>query len=303
MNVNEFLDIHSSELGLAPSNCEAINLINKARDLVYTMGDYTGTTGYATINIETQCAYLPYNLETLRRAYTGCKNIIVENSGYCSVANDFCKCGCDPVELFAVKTNQQNVLPYDTFSDRNYYFRNHSSKDDGKKVVIRYTDGSGTERNEEVVLSSDNDTKLGYPVNRVSILRKDRTFGMVGMYSNDGTLIHKLYPNEINPRYSKYSFSGCLCDCVVLYGKKRFIPYIDDDYDRMSELDIPTHGLLLAIKAIKSLSGEKEDLKYYANYVKLAGDYLKQEKKDKEQSSQGTHKVEWNPNIPLGVKC
>ena len=309
MKVIDFLEEYKSEIGVSPDSCDAISLINKARELLYPLGEFVGTMGYGTITLtDNKCAYLPYDIETLKRAFTGCKNIVIEDSGYCSMADEFCQCGCSSTDLTAIKTGTFSPLPFDTLNNRAYYFRNISKLDNGKKINISYVDSSGTERTEEVILDRDKPVNLCHPMNHVLSLHKDRTLGIVGLYINPSSgsgkavLIHRIYPKETYPMYAKYSFAGCFCECIVLYGKKRFIGYTNDDYGMEMQLDINPHALVLGIKAIQNLSGAKEDLNFYAQYVKLAKEFLKQEKNDKTTSFSGTRKVQWDVELPTGTK-
>ena len=305
MKIRDFLDTYDEEIGFGVDHCSAIKQINKALALIFPMGDYMGLMGYATIVHCGSCFYLPYNLETAKKAFTGCKNVRVESLGYCQVTDDFCSCGCEAKELTIIKTDEHNPLPFNEYKKGvTYGFKPRSSNDTGKTITVGYVDRSFTEREDVLTLKHKTISKLKNSVFSIKYIYKDKTFGMVDVMESEksDSVIHSLFPAETTPMYSRYSMSGCTCDCIIVYGKKRYIPYQVEEQSLELDTIVNPYALMLAIKANNFLSGEKQNLPYYANHVKLLSDFLKQEKKDKMGSHTGAKRIDWNPSIPLGAK-
>ena len=306
MTLLDFLQTYKEEIGFDETHCSAISYINKGLALIYPMGDYKGLVGYSNIKPLGRCFYLPYNIETAKKAFTGCRNIKVENLGFCQVTDDFCSCGCEKKELVIVKTQEYKPLPIDEFDKGvTYGFKSRSSIDNGKTITVVYVDRQFTERKDVLKLNSKSVSKLSNSVFSIKSIHKEQTAGAVDFVSIIGkteSKIHMLFPRELVPMYSRYSLSGCICDCISIFGKKRFIPFQDSIESLSEDLGgLNPYALMLAIKANNNLSGEKQDLNYYQYYVKLLGDFLKQEKKDNNTSSTGTKQVDWPVEIPLNL--
>jgi hypothetical protein len=309
-SIEEFIEDNEQGLNISKDTCNLLSRINRARRAIYTAGDYEGTMAHGAIRIGcNKCVYLPYELETIRTATTGCQHVVVERASYCSVAPEqYCKCGCDNKELTIVKTGRQNPLPFEmpTNSAR-LGFSAVSSMDNGKKMKIRYISSSGTEAINEGVLNRDEVFTTSSAVASVISLHKQTTLNNVSVLllppdSDDGRIVHCLHPREVNPMYSQYSLKGCVCECIVIYGKKRFVPF--EEGTDLSETMIELNPVAVA-NVMKALSffdkGSKEDIVLYKEWMKLAIELLKLDKVDKQSSYDGGKVVSFNPEISLGA--
>lgn len=310
-NIGTFIEENENVLNKDKNSCGIIRMINQARRFLYPLGEWVGTMTYATINIKCDpCVYLPYEMETAKSASSGCSHINVESNTFCFISEDeYCQCGCNRESMTLVNTDRRSPIPYTINST--IAFMPRSKLDAGKKLKIGYNNDAGTERIDEVILKQRDLVYTSSVASGIRYIKKDKTLGMVDVFElmkggKESKRIHSFYPQETNPTYSLYSFKGCVCECIVIYGKKRFIPYAEPEGDSEDyldiELDISDHALALAIKALEFFaSGSKEDIALYKEYTKLSLEYLRQERKDKKSATFAARPVNFNPDINLGV--
>ena len=305
MNVEDFISTNTQIINRTVESCDIADIINAARSLLYPLGDWSGTMEYGAIPENKSCVVAPYEIETIRSASAGCKHVLVENNSFCFISEDqYCECGCSRESITLVATGRSISLP--AFKSGAVRFIPKSNNDYGRKIRLSYITSSGSEVAEEGVMGENGYTTKN-PVSSFKFIRKDRTEGTVGAFhveplGKTGEKFHTINPRESTLSYSVYSVKGCSCECIIIYGKKRFIPYSKEDI-LDQELDIAPHALALAIKALDLLgSGAKEDINFYQSYVKLAVEYLKAEKKDKKTSMAASHSVEFPVGFSQGSK-
>lgn len=309
-SIKEFVEDNELGLKISVDSCDLLNRINRARRAIYTAGDYQGTMDHGAIKVGcNKCVYLPYEIETVRTATTGCRHVLVERASYCSVAPEqYCKCGCNNQELALIKTGRQYALPFDLPKHGiRLGFSPVSSKDNGKKIRIKYITSSGTEAIDEGLLNRDTPFTTSSAASKVLSISKQTTLNNVSVLAlspneDSGPIIHCLHPRELKPSYSQYSLQGCVCDCIVIYGKKRFIPLeAGTDLDE-TMLDINPSALANMMKALTFYDkGSKEDIVLYQKWTQLAIELLKLDKVDKQGSYDGSKRSEFNPETSLGV--
>ena len=288
MRVIDFLTLHSDIIGSLPTHCDSINILNKARHILWPMGDWRGTMEYAQLNVACQtnpCVFVPFPIETIKGAWHACKPVPVESCGYLLIKtkDDFCSCCC-PEEITLIGNEKQSPIPFEiTNSGYLFGFKLINKDFEGKATItITYLDSSTTEHTQEIVFEKAFKTYL----------LENRAYKITAIYksahpivltSKDGTKLHRFHSNEIEPKYSQYQVSGCPCTCIVIKGKKIFNLYTLDDLN--DPLDLNPHALELIITARRNLKvDDVNSPAIYSAWTKLAREYLEKELEDKYES-------------------
>jgi hypothetical protein len=227
-------------------------MLNLARQLVYPMDDFEGTIDYCYVHCLDGKFTLPYHIETIRNAYDCECRIDIEPGQW--------KPACPPYAirhcLNFVRTDEYVVVPVNLRLGYMYGFRITDLNDAGIKFSVSYMNEGFGAVSEDVTLPStlEDIVWLVDPVVRFYSINKPRTVGYIQLYArspyNQCCLIYNYHPLETCPQYQVYYSNQFFGNCILIRGKKRFIPYTDKDYDM--PLDIKSHdGLRFAMKAIE----------------------------------------------------
>lgn len=300
MTIKDFIDNYSNVTGVGNNVCNSLKYINQARQLVYVLGDFTGTLEWGSIRKNEACVFLPWNLETVRMAWDCYQNINIDNSLFCQISQQsYCRNRGESITL--VKTDRKLSYPF-IFGSSEYLmaFKPCDSRDDGQEIVVTYTNAFGSSYTETITLKRETYTFINNAVNVILAIEKPSCSGIVeaSLFNlmKGRAFRHFIYPQEINPKYDQYSLSSPNCRCVIIQAKKRLIPYTENDLTQ--DIDINPHGLTLALKAIKAMESDAEDaIDKYSKFVKLAGLFLKKETDDQRFNLSPNKVVQTSPVI------
>lgn len=273
ISVREFVDNYASILGVGSDSKCAYELINKARFLVYPLGDWVGTMEYMGFNASKGTMTLPSDMDFIRGARSG--NGIVEIDVGHVTKEIYCCCKANPI---ISKRIGRVYSPFQSTENSPFYAYAVNQNDEGKELRIQYESRKGTKYDETISLIHLQPTYLINIPSKITRISKPVTRGVVaiavGPNHKNPVAISHLSAGDMNPVYTQYCFpcSGCLAIEV----KKRMIPYSIDSADDV--LDIHPEAMSLLISAIKAKDSNKEAWqKDYSASVSLAVNFLRQE--------------------------
>lgn len=248
--VKEYLEDSSDIIGKAPDSCEALEILNKARRLLWAK-DWEGTIGYACVKVENQCVILPSKIAAVKEAWIGPDDNRIaelEDSYYFfidkNLVEEYCRNDCGRPRMAPWG---KIILPGITVNCL-VTFKLTDICDD-VDIDIAYKDSSGGRRNESFQLTEDKDSyTTQYKVNRVIGLKKKEAEGGVDILQFDKKVDYIEY-FETNPSNEVYKVYGGTYDSLVIRGKLRFYKYGTHSYNQ--NLDLNPDALDWAVQAVQ----------------------------------------------------
>lgn len=285
ISVRDFIDTYQNIIGYSADSQCAIDIINKARIIAYSTGDYVGTTTQIGLILCDGCVVIPSNIDSIRNVYACDSSYMVSYNGIPVYKHDYCSCIKDKV---VTKQIDRVAVPFLMGNPSVISIKSINKGDAGKEVVVDYIDSAGTYRKESINLLFQEPVRLQYTVKKVVAIKKPITNGDLIISQCDNN--YKISSRETNPSYAVYKVEGnvCGCKCVVAKAKKRYIKYTLDNLDDM--LDINPEGLTTLISAVKTRDkGDANWISLYSAEVSLATEFFRREKDLEEASDYAFH--------------
>lgn len=302
MTVKQFLIENASSIGGAGSSwddCNALTQLNRARSLLYSLGDWDGLTVYSCVQ---KCSsgklITPWFASEIKSAYTCNGNITIADEEYFRIVSKSC-CG-----------RQVGIIDTETYSPTPVELDDNCSSisivsgdlnDTGKVVSIVYTNRKGSIVTDEIeIKEAFKKYKTSFPVRKIISISKPPTGGEIFFYSNkEGCKrLFSLSPYESSPRYRVYCLNNNECgSCcggnIVLKLRKKYVPYTDIHYDHL--IDLNPYALSLGMQAISALDQRTvEGFNLHNSLVRNAVDFLKKEQLEKASFSSDTETTAMN---------
>lgn len=289
MTVEDFLQNNESSIGAAGAawnSCQALNQLNRARNLLYGLDNWHGLSGTICMNA---CGTIsvPYFVEDIKAVYRCNKLLYIAPGEYWTSGEESC-CGS---EEKVIDNGEYSPIPIANEFTTRIGVRSSDMEDDGKTIKITYITAGGSSITDTLTLNFDGLAVTENSVRRITSVAKLHTFGIISFYSvgPDGECCEKLFkafPAETHLRYRQYCLSqSCCSSCqqVIIKYKKKFLKFFETDYNK--ELDFPEHAMYLAMIAIsESDKRSVEGYKLYQEYVRSAINYLKKFQTKKEET-------------------
>lgn len=286
MTIQDYIN-NASLTGGITDGCQAISMLNAARELLWPMDDWVGTIEYGCVNPKDGCFYLPAHIETVRKAWACNQNIPINNENWYYVDQGFVgdMCGA-PVAL--VRTDRSSVLPVDFPKHSQIGFRPSDAYDIGKAVSVTTKNVFGSVVNESIVLGSLTETSYGeLAVDEILSINKPPTEGAVQVWARSECEEKRVYLIEAfehSVRYWQYR-SVNACECIIIKGKKKYFPYKENDLYREIDIRNPS-ALQFASQAIEHQRAK--NYREYQNALTIARTHLERTKEDlKKTTSMG----------------
>lgn len=283
MTVKDYID-QSSMLGGISDGCQAISMLNAARELLWTLDDWTGTISFGCVRLNECCFYLPFDIESVRKAWKCGQNIPINNENWVYIEQGFLSDICDE-EVSIVRTDKSVVLPVGFPVNCQIGFRASDASDEGKEIAVTIKNVFGSVVNEAIKLGSIRETVYAeLAVHELISINKRPTNGAVQVYAKDEcneTRKYVIEAYETDVRYWQYKAINS-CKCVVIKGKKKFFPYKETDLYR--EVDIKSMSALqFASQAIEHM--RNKNYKEFQNALQFARTFLERQKEDIKRTS------------------
>lgn len=284
MTVQSYID-QSSLLGGITDGCQAISMLNAARELLWPLDDWTGTVTYGCVRLNEGCFFLPFDIESVRKAWKCGQNIPINNENWLYVEQGMLSDFCDG-EVSIVRTDKSVVIPVHFPTDDQIGFRPSDAGDEGKEIAVTIRNVFGSVSNEAIKLGSIRETVYAeLAVRELISINKRPTEGAIQVYSkNDCDVETRRYvieAYETDVRYWQYQSLNS-CECVVIKGKRKFFPYKETDLYR--EVDIKSMSALqFASQAIEHM--RNKNYKEYQNALLIARTHLERTKEDIKRTS------------------
>lgn len=281
ITVGEFLEESGHLTKRSKDSCQALDILNKAIRALWKRGAWYGTVEYACASTYKSCFYLPFHVYAPLEAWIANKNVNIESLWYLAVpkrkAVQCCDISCAQPVLSP--TGRSKPFPIEYKCNSMLGFRAECFEDKGKNVKMVYETPEGTYVTEEISLEHDSFTYSQYPVSKVKSLKKDRTYGKVGIaakqFNDDVQIIHYFDRVETVCNYPEFEFTGSCADNLVIRAKKRRFQLTEDDYDNLLPLD--PDAIEFAIQAILAKQEGTEGYAAYTAAMQLAEEQLQEE--------------------------
>lgn len=286
ITVGEFISAYNNIIGSDEDSQCAYDVINRARITAYPIGDWVGTMVHRPISVNNCSFILPYDLETIKQA----KNFNGRSIGINSLVSreEFCSCNDEVL----VRIDGRLYIPFQLTEKQPFSMFAVNAKDKGHKVRVSYLDWSGTMHDEEIELlhNARSQVKTRYIPKSILRITKGRTYGMVGVCQGSNKTY--LAPEDKVPSFTVYCADVKCNPCIVVFAKKKYIPY--DTSDAGTVLDINPEALSSLIVAIKVKDSRKDGwTNEYAASVKFAKDFLNTELNNEKSTSIGIKAVDF----------
>tara|TARA_R110000868_G_scaffold13848_6_gene64406 strand:+ start:11462 stop:12379 length:918 start_codon:yes stop_codon:yes gene_type:complete len=297
MTIQDYINNATLTGGITDS-CQAISMLNAARELLWPMDDFVGTIEYGCVMPNDSCFYLPSHIETIRKAW-GCKqNIPINNENWYYVDQGFVSeiCG-DSVSL--IRTDKSVVLPVSFPKSHQIGFRPSDSNDIGKSISVTTRNVFGSIVNENINLNSLTESSYGeLAVEEIISINKPPTEGAVQVWARgecDEQKIYVIEAFEHSVRYWQYKSINA-CECILIKGKKKYFPYKENDLYREIDIRNPS-ALQFASQAIEHQ--RSRNYKEYQNALMIARTLLERTKEDLKKTSSPGVIAQANVSMPI----
>lgn len=264
--VEQLLEDIEFIVGHDKDSCLALQWLNQARQILYPLGDFVGTIGYACIPTVDGCFCLPRDASHLKSAWT-CKkiNITLTPDPCCSTTcSDLCG-------IIGKKASIQRVVGNFVFPSKLkprtiLGFRPSDAEDAGKKVFVGYKDVGGSSISEKVTLAGIKETAwIGEEVLELRSISKEETVGAVNVYSSFNgcvELIDVIEHWESSVSRIKYKLVGCDSVCMGISYKKKFVKYTTADLSFPADIEnaVALSHAMNSIKLMQEKSTEASGL-------------------------------------------
>ena len=265
-----------------PSNLERLN---DARRLIYERVDCDGTMDYGCVPIvKGACLYLPWQLESIRSAWIGSRDIHVTNLFYqtldrgseevASIIAGHCK------SISIVMTGVKRPIIHYPSSDFRIVVMTTDDRDDGGVISFKSYNSNAEIVREDIILGED---KSPHYVNDVLSVVKPPTMGALRVFgeTRDGAkvLLAEYNADQENPSFTQFKIRNLQTTCrqVIIYGKKRFFDIVN--LGDLMDID-SVSAMSLAYQALNAQNGNRTQ--EYLTYVQLFEEQLE----EKDQSNE-----------------
>lgn len=297
MTIQDYINNASLTGGITDS-CQAISMLNAARELLWPMDDFVGTIEYGCVMPNDSCFYLPAHIETIRKAWSCNQNIPINNENWYYVDQGFVSeiCG-DAVSL--IRTDKSVVLPVSFPKSHQIGFRPSDSNDIGKSISVTTRNVFGSIVNENIELVSLTETSYGeLAVEEIISINKPATEGAIQVWARgecDESKIYVIEAFEHSVRYWQYKSINA-CECILIKGKKKYFPYKENDLYREIDIRNPS-ALQFASQAIEHQRAR--NYKEYQNALLIARTLLERTKEDLKKTNNLGAISQANVSMPI----
>lgn len=267
--------------GSKPESKEAYRYLNKARELLWDLGDWEGTMLTGQLQLTEKCFFLCHPGGLVRNAYRGCDDspvALYEGQTVWSSLTELSGCCASQQRYPFHRTGLTSPLPAKYPSGTQIGFIAENCEDKDLEVTVRYDTGKGA-CTETLTLKDEWKPVWSKGLaNKIVSIEKEPTKGTVKIVSGatpDGyeQCVHVLEPEEVFPCYPQYVVNGCPCEsCMVVRVKKKPVQIIDPG----QPIELNCEALDWAMKAM--VAKESNNHVEYAQNVKFAKDRLNLEK-------------------------
>lgn len=302
MNVKQFLQENSSSIGSSGAewdDCSALTQLNRARSLLYSLGDWDGLTVYSCIS---QCAtgklITPWFASEIKAAYTCKGKVTIATGEYFSIVSKSC-CG---KRLGITDTQTYSPTPVDIGEQcRGISLMSGDMDDEKQTISIVYMNRRGSIITDQFeITDAFKKHRTSSSIKQIISISKPATSGEIHFYSNDKgcPYLFSLSPYESSPRYRVYCLNNNECgSCcggnIVLKLRKKYVPYTDKHYDHL--IDLNPYALSLGMQAISAMDQRTvEGFNLHNSLVRNAVDFLKKEQLEKSSFSSDTETTTMN---------
>lgn len=291
--------ISQSELsGGITDYCQAVAMLNATRQLLYPLDDWVGTVSYGCVRASDCCFYLPAHIETARLAWQCTQSIPINNENWYYVdANNLSQFCGDSIAV--VRTDRSAVLPVAFPENCQIGFAIQDQEDSGVEISVTAVNVFGSVVTEKITLTSINECEFAeLSIKELLGINKPTTVGSIRVMVRGQCDIRNIYTLESFETQIKYWQYRALnvCDCLVIKGKKKFVPYRDNDLDR--EVDITNFtALQFASQAIEHQRNKRYE--EHTNAMRLARAYLERTKEDLRKTNSPGVPASWEPRVPV----
>lgn len=309
MTLKEFLQENSGSIGDSGGewdSCEALKQLNRARSLIYSLGNWDGLTTYACVSPCSKGRFVtPWFASEVKAAYT-CRETVTINSGeYFSLVNKGC-CG-NKLGITDTQTYSATPVPIDELC-RGFSVFSGDMDDEQQTITVVYHNNKGSVITDEFQLTEAfKKYRSSSSVKKIVSISKPPTSGEVHFHSNEKgcPYLFSLSPYESSQRYRIYCINanecgGCCGKQIVLKMRKKCFPYTALHYHH--QVDLNSHALALGMQAISALDQRTpEGLNLYRSLVREVIDLLKKEQTEKSDFSSDTFATLMNtPTVTPG---
>lgn len=297
MTIQEYINSASLTGGIT-DGCQAVAMLNAARELLWPLDDWIGTIEYGCVTPKDSCFYLPAHIETIRKAWSCKQDIPINNENWFYVEQGFVSelCGSN---VTLVRTDKSVVLPVSFPKSHQIGFRPSDSNDIGKTIAVTVRNVFGSIVAENITLTSLSETTYAeLAVEEIISINKSPTEGAVQVWARgecDEARIYVIEAFESSVRYWQYKAINT-CECILIKGKKKYFPYKETDLYREIDLRNPS-ALQFASQAI-----EHQRAKNYSEYQKalmIARTLLERSKEDVKKTNAPGAIAQSNVAMPI----
>jgi hypothetical protein len=297
MTIQDYIN-NASLVGGITDGCQAVSMLNAARELLWPLDDWVGTIEYGCVNANESCFYLPAHIETIRKAWKCKQDIPIANENWYYVEQGFVSELCGDTATI-VRTDKSVVLPVSFPKSHQIGFRPSDSNDIGKTIAVTVRNVFGSIVAENITLTSLTETSYAeLAVEEIISINKSPTEGAVQVYARgecDEVRVYIIEAFESSVRYWQYKSINA-CECILIKGKKKFFPYKDTDLYR--EIDIRNQSALqFASQAIEHQRAR--NYKEYQNALMIARTLLERSKEDLKKTSSPGVTAQYNVAMPI----
>lgn len=309
MTVKEFLQENEASIlakGGKWDDCRSITQLNRARSLLYSLGDWDGLTVYSCVpNCASGRLITPWFASEIKAAYTCKGKVTIATGEYFSIVSKSC-CG---KRIGITDTQTYSPTPIDLDEQcKGISLMASDMLDEGQDVSISYINRKGSVVTDKFnIKEAFKKYKTSTSVKKIVSISKSPTSGGIHFYSNENgsPCLFSLSPYESSPKYRVYCINGSECDSccgenIVLKLHKKYVPYTDKHYDHL--IDLNPYALSLGMQAISALDQRTtEGFNLHNALVRNAVDFLKKEQLEKSSFSSDTETTTMNIVSPPGV--
>lgn len=274
-SVKDFLlenSIYAGPKGARPDSDEAYSFLNRARKKLYEQADYQGTIIIGPVLLNSNCFVPPFEVEAIRAVYMNTAPFDIKTSHFTTSEPSAMAMYCGSKLMFAATGR---IIPFiSSYKPSSFKigFSAADANDAGAKVCVKFKETCGSIGSAEIELSDNwEETCIAEAIATSIIgLSKPITYGRVNVHLN-GCIVYSMHPYETASQYNEYYVNQCDPNCcVIIRGKKRFIPY-SKTKDTAAILDLSCDSVAFAMQAVTAQ--EQGDAANYAQMLKLARDH------------------------------
>jgi hypothetical protein len=238
--------------------------INRARRLLYKLGDWRGTTQDILVQSYGGTVTLPPWFEHISKMWSATRNIVLPNEWWAVVTMGLedCPCGCickpvrmtEPVVAFR---ELKWTHGEECFFRAEIMFESYN-EEDGTQMIIHGFDKESQKRSMTRTFIKANQGISDDPINDFYFrslyqVTKPRTDGRVRLYgyipdTSKRVLIGLYEANDINPKMTRYLVSSHHehTEQYIVTAKKKYVPIVDDNHP----VELPVEALIHTLQAL-----------------------------------------------------